>query len=416
MDHSSRQTYSYKDFIDSPEGLADRIAESLGCPVTIEDANHRIVSYSKHETNVDEARTATIMRRKVPEPVINGLWKHGIMAKLFESDQPVIVKKIDNVGLGHRLAISVRRNKEILGFIWAQTNDISITSEHLEEMKESAQLVSHHLLRQQAKKKKNDENRKEFFWQLLTGSLQNASEIKKLAKKFHMNLHGQLCVAVFEFTEEMSQAVERHAYYLTETLHQTRVVSRIFDDQQLILLVRTDNQEDANEMNQAFIREFTQKMKERLHFEDMEGAFGLIYDSPTIINDSYRQALKVLELKEQYPDGLRFVDNYQDLGVYQFINELAALQKRENYKNDALIHIKAYDERNNSVLLETLKVFLDKNSNVHQAAAHMHIHTNTLNYRLKRIKEIGSIDFKDTNQKTMLYLDLMIYESEQESL
>ncbi|QAS53631.1 PucR family transcriptional regulator [Halobacillus litoralis] len=416
MKHSSRLTYAYKDSIDSPEGLADSIAECLGCPVTIEDANHRIVSYSKHETNVDKARTATIMRRKVPEHVINGLWKHGIMSKLFEGDQPQVVEKIEDIGLGNRLAISVRKNNEILGFIWAQTNGLAVNSDHLAEMKEASQLVSHHLLRQQAKKKKTEENRKEFFWQLLTGALQNQSEIKRLGKKFHMNLQGQLCVAVFEFTEEMSQAVERHAYYLTETLHQSRIVSRIFDDQQLILLVRTDNQEDANEMNQAFIREFTQKMKERLHFEDLKGAFGLIYDSPLMISDSYKQALKVLELKEQFPDGLQNADNYQDLGVYQFINELAALQKRENYKNDALLHIKAYDDRNNSMLLETLKVFLDKNSNVHQAAAHMHIHTNTLNYRLKRIKEIGNIDFKDTNQKTMLYLDLMIYESEQEGL
>lgn len=84
MKPSPNWTYSYKDFIDSPEGLADSIAEILGCPVTIEDANHFIVSYSKHEQNVDHARTATIMRRKVPEHVINGLWKHGFMAKLLK--------------------------------------------------------------------------------------------------------------------------------------------------------------------------------------------------------------------------------------------------------------------------------------------------------------------------------------------
>ncbi|SFF64881.1 DNA-binding transcriptional regulator, PucR family [Halobacillus alkaliphilus] len=416
MKPSPYLTYSYKDFIDSPEGLADSIAEVLGCPVTIEDANHCIVSYSKHEENVDHARTATIMRRKVPEHVINGLWKHGFMAKLFESDEPLVVHKIDDIGLGDRLAISVRKDNEILGFIWAQTNDSAVTSEHLEEMKEAAQWVSHYLLRQQAKKKKTDESSKEFFWQLLTGSLTNPSEIKRMAKKYKMNLNGQLCVAVFEFTEDMSQAVERHAYYLTETLHQTRVVNRIFDDRQLILLVRTDNKEDANEMNQTFIREFIQKMKERIHFEDLKGAFGLIYESPSFISDSYKQALKVLKLKEQYPTGLNHADNYQDLGVYQFINELAALQKKENYKNDALNRIKTYDERQNSMLLETLKVFLEHNSNVHQAAAHMHIHTNTLNYRLKRIKEIGNIDFKDVNQKTMLYLDLLIYENEQEDL
>ena len=33
---------------------------------------------------------------------------------------------------------------------------------------------------------------------------------------------------------------------------------------------------------------------------------------------------------------------------------------------------------------------------------------NTLNYRLKRITEIGEVNFKDPNQKMMLYLDLKL--------
>lgn len=72
MSPTPRTPKTLNDLIDSPEGLADRIAENLGCPVTIEDANHQIVSYSKHEERVDDARTATIMRRKVPESVVNG--------------------------------------------------------------------------------------------------------------------------------------------------------------------------------------------------------------------------------------------------------------------------------------------------------------------------------------------------------
>ncbi|MGV2621432.1 UNVERIFIED_CONTAM: helix-turn-helix domain-containing protein [Halobacillus marinus] len=416
MKHSTRQHHPYKDMLDSPEGMADQIADNLGCPVTIEDANHHIVSYSKHESNVDDARTATIMRRKVPEHVVNGLWKHGIMSQLFESGEPIIVDSIDSIGLGNRLAVSVRNNKEILGFIWAQTDKVTVTADHLSTIREAAQMVAQHLQRQQAKKQKSEENEKEFFWQLLTGAATNSEDIHKQAKRFGLHLYGQLCVAVFEFTEDTSQSVERHAYYLSETLQQTKIISRIFDDRQLILLVRTDNLEDANKMSQAFIREFTQKMKERLGFEDLKGAFGLVYDNPQSIKDSYKQALKVLELKEQFPVKLAEVDNYQDLGIYQFINELASLQKRENYKNDSLMRLKAYDEQNRSSLLETLKIFLEMNSNVHKAASHMHIHTNTLNYRLKRIREIGHIDFKDTNQKTMLYLDLLIQESEREDL
>lgn len=402
----------FQDFFDTPEGLADRIAEVLGFPVTIEDANHRIVSYSKHEKHVDDARSATIMQRKVPDHVVNGLWKQGVMSQLFETSEPIIVDSIEHIGLSNRLAIAVRKHNDILGFIWAQSNDTPVTPEHLQQMKDAAQMVSQHLLRQQAKKRKTEENQKEFFWQLLSGTLRHESEILHHAKRFDLQLAGPLCVVVFAFPEDMSHSIERHANYLTKTMHQSKVISRLFDDNQLVLLLNTKDTLHAPTVVQGFIRDFIQKMKERFVMEEMAGVYGLLYRSPEYIRDSYRQALKVLELKEQFPHPLADVTGYEELGVYQFINELAALQKREQYRNEKLERIKQYDIDNRTSLYETLKTFLMQNSNVHQAAAQMHIHTNTLNYRLKRIKEIGNIDFKNPNQKTMLYLDILTEQTE----
>jgi DNA-binding PucR family transcriptional regulator len=53
-------------------------------------------------------------------------------------------------------------------------------------------------------------------------------------------------------------------------------------------------------------------------------------------------------------------------------------------------------------------VFLNKDSNVHEAANALNVHTNTLNYRLKRISEIGEVNLRDPNQKITLYLDLKL--------
>ncbi|MFC7322938.1 PucR family transcriptional regulator [Halobacillus campisalis] len=416
MSHSQFQADLIDEKFDSPEGLADRIAHIIGFPITIEDANHRIVSYSKHEENVDEARSATIMRRKVPEKVINSLWKRGVMSKLFESGEPIIVASIKEIGLGNRIAVSVRKNRTLLGFIWAQADEVEVTSHHLQQIKDAAKLVSHQLLHHQAKKNKSEEDKKEFFWQLLTGTLRGHSEIMRHAKRFGIKMSGQLCVAVFEFDEYMNPTIERHAYYLTETLQQTRVVSRLFDENRLVLLIRADAYEDATLLCNTFIHDFMTKMSERLQVKAVKGSFGIVYQSPENITDSYKQALKVLELKEQFSTELQNTSNYQELGVFQFINELASLRSREQYHNIYLERLYDYDRTNKSELVYTLKVFLIHNSNVHSASKYMHIHTNTMNYRLKRIKEIGQIDLKDNNQKTTLYLDLLIHHMERDDL
>ncbi|GIQ62769.1 hypothetical protein PACILC2_13370 [Paenibacillus cisolokensis] len=52
---------------DSLDTLAEAIYGALRCPVTIEDANHRLLAYSSHEDMTDPARISTIMGRKVPQ-------------------------------------------------------------------------------------------------------------------------------------------------------------------------------------------------------------------------------------------------------------------------------------------------------------------------------------------------------------
>ncbi|WP_226376912.1 PucR family transcriptional regulator [Oceanobacillus halotolerans] len=414
----SRSTHSdlFKDTFDSPEGLADRIAEILGCPITIEDANHRIVSYSKHEDNVDDARIATIMRRKVPNHVINGLWKSGVMSKLFESDEPVIIPAIKEVGLGNRVAVSVRKYNEILGFIWAQTDNKQIDPEKLQLLKEAASLVKQQLLQLKVKNRKSDKSYQEFFWQLLTGHIQEQREIERLAKQYNMELDGDVTIGIIDFNTDITQSIEKHAYYLTETLQQAHVVCRVFDQNQLLLLIRVPESNASISVVKDLITDFIRKISERLQLQDITGSFGIIYQTPIYMQNSYRQALKVLELKAQFPQQLNDVYSYHALGIFQFLDELSLVQERDHYQNYSIEKLRTYDKRNNADLLKTMKVYLQCDSNVHQAAKAMHVHTNTLNYRLKRIAEVGSINLKDPNQKVTIYLDLLIENMKRDDL
>lgn len=408
MSNQSRYKDLFKDTTDSPDGLADRIAEVLECPVTIEDSKHRIISYSKHEKNADKARMTTIIQRKVPEEVINGLWKHGVMAKLIESDKAVIVPAIEPVGLGNRVAVSVRERNKIIGFIWVQTKNKMLDQEKLEFLEEAAIHVKSQLIRYRIKRRKaEDVNYNEFFWQLLTGHIQKEEEIARQAERFGLQMNGRLAIAVLEIEGELLEKIEKHAHYLTEALHHVHIVCRVFDENQLILLVRLDSNKEHSPVNiNHFITDFIHKIHERLKIDEVKGSYGLLYNSPVFLQASYKQALKVLKLQEKFPEYLQDKFSYEELGIYQFLEELHKLRKEEQYRNTSIEKLRMYDARNNSDLLETLTVFLESDSNAKEAAGKIHVHVNTLNYRLKRITEIAGIDLKDPNQKTTVYLDL----------
>ncbi|UUZ92541.1 hypothetical protein LJK87_45665 [Paenibacillus sp. P25] len=147
------------------EELVDDISETLHCPVTLEDANHRLIAYSSHDPETDEARIATIISRRVPEKVIGVLWRDGYMQKIIESDEPVRISPIAEVGLGGRVAIGIRSQQELLGFIWVVDDRQQLEDSDLHLLRQAAQAVGKKLIALQQISRRETEGYQNFFWQ-----------------------------------------------------------------------------------------------------------------------------------------------------------------------------------------------------------------------------------------------------------
>ena len=119
----------FKTAFDSLDEFADLISQVLMCPITIEDANHRLLAYSTHDERTDPARISTIIGRRVPEKVINQLWKEGTIPALLKTQEPIRVKNMNDIGLNNRVAISIWKQDEVIGFIWAIEIDKSLKND-----------------------------------------------------------------------------------------------------------------------------------------------------------------------------------------------------------------------------------------------------------------------------------------------
>ncbi|MCT1902734.1 helix-turn-helix domain-containing protein [Oceanobacillus sojae] len=387
--------------------LADMISEALACPITIEDANHHVLAYSKHTENIDEARIGTIMNRKVPDKVINGLWKNGAMPKLIDSNQPVIIPEIQEIGLGNRIAISIWKQNEILGFIWAHTGEKEYSADDLEILKEAVRQVKKFILQKLPGRKNTEQAYKDFFWQLLTADFVSASTIQSYEKQFNIKLQDGLAIVVFHFEDEITPQIEKHAYYLSETVMQVNTIFRLFDDQDFILLVRLWKNDDTSDKIYQFIRQLQEKISTQLQLTSMQGAASQIYHSAKDMTQAYEEALQTISLQKQFPDKLSSCFLYEDLGIFQWVDILKKHRQKRHHTNKYIQRLQKYDERQQSNLLYTLEVYLEHDSNVLQTAKALFIHPNTMNYRLKRIHEISKLDLKNPHQKIAVYLELL---------
>lgn len=398
----------FKENFDTLEEFADRISEVLNCPITIEDANHRLLAYSTHDERTDQARIATIIGRRVPEKVINNLWKEGIIPKLLETNEPVRVKNINEIGLGDRIAISIWKNEEVLGFIWAVEIEKALGDEEVELLKKAANVLKNKLLQLQIRKYKREERSQEFFWKLLTGHIKSRQEISEAFYEAQITAPSTFSIAIFRFQEDITPEAERQISYMLKTMHRLKIVLYTIDCNDLILLLSLDAVENPLDEQRGFVDYFRGNMYERFDVTQIKASCSSIYSSHDHIEKSYKEALNVLDMKSKFPEETKEIINYQELGIYQFLDVILDKRVQDQFENHSLKKLTDYDLRHNSNLVETLEVFLNNDNNINEAAKELNVHMNTLSYRLKRISEIGDINLKDVNQKMTLYIDIKL--------
>ncbi|MCW9134697.1 PucR family transcriptional regulator [Bacillus paramycoides] len=399
---------SFRVTFDNLEEFADIVSEILQCPITIEDVNHRLLAYSTHDERTDPARIGTIMGRRVPEKVINNLWKEGIIPALLKNREPIRIKKIDDIGLHDRVAVSIWNKEEVLGFIWALEIEKSLTEQDFALLKKYAEAVKSKLLQLQARKNQKEERSQEFFWKLLTNHMQVNSEVMENFYELQITPASLFTVAVFHFEKKITNEKEKQISYLLKTSQHLKVLLYTIDRNQLILLTSLDNvKRPFHEIND-FADSFVNKMEKRYGIKSIKPAFSSIYSDYQKISKAYKETLTVLSIKEKFPSDTVNIHSYQNMGIYQLIDLLLEKRKHEEYENQALHKLYEYDNKYNSNLVETLEIYLNKDSNISEVVKALNIHANTLSYRLKRIYEISEIDLKDPNQKMILYLDLKL--------
>lgn len=103
--------------------------------------------------------------------------------------------------------------------------------------------------------------------------------------------------------------------------------------------------------------------------------------------------------------GEKSVTAFPDLGVYRLLLAQRDSAELKRFVRDTLGPLLEHGA-SNSDLLETLEGYFLARGNVSRAAALLHIHRNTLIYRLQRISEIAGIDWDRAEDQLALQLAL----------
>ncbi|MFC0273869.1 PucR family transcriptional regulator [Metabacillus herbersteinensis] len=406
MNELLEQVYSMSNI----DEIIDLVSNELKKPIVLESDHFFLLAYNSYYINqFDVANQQTIFSKKCPLEIFEKFVETGIIDQLKTNPVPFRVKQIKEIGLNQRVVVSAKHKDNIMGYIWVQEIENVLTDEELAFLFD----VSFHLGKLIDKMNQLKHQKEEKIEQLFRGAIHNhyktEKEIKWEAENINIVLPSVFSVLVLNAVYAEKDLIEELKETISSYLNLKDKVSHAFVDQSNIVIIlgcfskKISTSSAAMDLVENLLTHFNTK-----RFSDIFIGIGNEYEHLLSLRQSYLEALEVLKVAELVDSQENVPYEYSKLGVFRYLNVIDQKNKQTQYINSNLRILIEKDKENQSELLKTLEIYLFNNCKLKSTAEQMFIHLNTLNYRLKQITELTTIDFGDFNMKCQLFIDIML--------
>lgn len=377
--------------------LADATAALANGPVTIEDLQSRVLAFSGGQT-IDQGRMATILDRRVPERFIRELRQQGVLERLLTSEEIVRVELDDTEP---RRAISIRAGGAMIGSIWLAGCDAQLTPAADEALIRAAKVAAVHLMRERT----TDDLERRLRGRALAALLEGQGDPAAALRQVGLPAGGLVVLAIELDPAAASPAPgtgERLVDLVTMHLHayRRRAVATLFDGRVYVLAA------SAAGDDRAALRELAADALERARIAigvELRAGLGEHVDGPERLSASRRSADRSVALGG---GGGRVTAAEEVHGRALLADVEAFVAGWSAGVSPQLRALADHDRDHATEYVPTLRAVLDALGNAAQAARALHVHVNTVRYRMRRVSELTGVDLGDGDARLALELEL----------
>ncbi|HEY0736892.1 MAG TPA: helix-turn-helix domain-containing protein [Herpetosiphonaceae bacterium] len=235
----------------------------------------------------------------------------------------------------------------------------------------------------------------EFLQSIISGGPTNLIALQEQAAELGYNLHqphAALLIASADGTLSAANIRDRLQALLRR---QHLTAPHVLYDQHVLCLLPTDEQ-----LEQAW-------QIVRLLADELAISAGISQPASTIgeWQRAYSEASQTLALG-QHLFGPYSLVAFRDLHIYRLLFELRSSPELWSFYHATLGTLIEYDRDHRAALIETLEAYFAAQGNLIQASERLHIHRNTLLYRLRRISQLNGINLECAEEMLALQVAL----------
>lgn len=233
-----------------------------------------------------------------------------------------------------------------------------------------------------------------FFNDVLSGGCQDESLIQKQLTLFDWSLDGGYCMAVADITNR-DENFCRMLMYQIESDSQRRCFVR-----QQTLVVMEAHMPERYPAFQRAMQEISARYR-------LEICMGNCFKGFLHMRDQYQIQTKIMELAGRLPEKKLYYHT-GDFSLRYIIDYVSRNESLGQLCSPDAILLKKQDEENRTDYFETYYTYLMCERNVVRTAAELHIHRNTLMYRLEKIHQCLTFDENEKEQRLHMLMSMLL--------
>ncbi|PRO64275.1 PucR family transcriptional regulator [Alkalicoccus urumqiensis] len=210
-----------------------------------------------------------------------------------------------------------------------------------------------------------------------------------------------------------TSSLQNTNYYIQKEIHNaarflSKKVMATFDEDEVIIFLETDHHLYTETANQ-FLDAVDRRLYEMLTEVELSWGIASKREQDNGFHESYREAKTALDIgMRQHGSGRRTF--YNDTRINRVLLAISDNADIEQIVRETVEPLAAYDKKRQTDLIETFMAYNKYNGNVSQTARALHLHRQSLMYRLRNIESLTNISLVDADDVFLLELAIRLWQ------
>lgn len=392
--------------------LAQSIADRTHGMVSIEDAQSHVLAYSASNDEADELRRQSILGRAGPPEHLRLIAQWGVFDILRAGDEVVRVDERPELGLRPRLATGIHRRDTdqqvefvgpefvgpgFVGSIWVQQGSRPLADDADEILRGAAVLAARILGRLAARPSAHLLH----VQQVLGLADREGADIVALAQGLDIPVDGSAALIGAALIGYDTHGNHPHlADVLALSASAFRPDAQVAAMGTRVYVLLPDSGKPRTVV--SWIRGTIAALRAELAL-DLRAVIAAPIAGLAAVPATRRDIDRVLDSAERHPVAFGQVTTLDEARTTVLLDEIITLIAADSRLVDP--RVRSLRDRE-PVLAETLEVYLDSFGEMSVAAKALHVHPNTVRYRVRRIEKLMSTSLADPDVRLLLSLSL----------